>query len=707
MEDAREGLAFDARAVFDDEDEQIGFLSDFREIAKKVLAKEKPKAPRKPRLKVVASVAPASARVELREELVAAQPRKPEGEFASEAEPLQLVVAEIERQPQAAYMKMLKSPQLTEADRRLMMNLHRSSMAPMRKVKLLARSGLARKVMEILGIDESAFQGQRARMRIADTMEKRTTAAKVREIFLPEDIEAVFKAQEEGLISYVAERITKKKGMGESLSSMIKYTETFAKCGFGCLGLTAWCMAYDPFDVYYSSEMNSDLDPQEKASEKSLTLMMALTQADENYMSQVGFFTPNTRADTTMSFGRVKHERFLLPRLTEVCMGRLEGIAGISGVSDTTRSAGMGYKRRNEWKVSFTGVSEVKKWTAAVKAEYTAKIKSEIAPKVKAISVDLKPKMLARGEAMKERLEASLTAEQKKELADYRKEKDEEKRKKDAENARLNAVIAGAKAKVNKFKEANDKWNALVEAVKPLTETQLKTLEPLKVRYSPGELDTAFALLNRGLYFQKQFRADCFDGKENRKKRFFIDALGNKVFFRLEWDGKGRTRVMDAGRAGDYNWKTVETELDRRYESTADTVDGLEYVMRTAHLHTPSSYLSMRIIGIERPDGSKVMREGVMWYNDLEDFIGGSNFDFKEGEQDFYGKMGTKLLRLRNTSVGVRVRPVYMELRMLIKEFGEFSYMKPDSVLFGDKGEGGAADDDFANWAFGTSWRFQ
>ena len=86
VEDASEGLAFEDRAVFDDEDNEIGTLADFREIAKKVLAKEKPKAPRKPRLKVVA--APASARVELREELVAEQPRNIAGEFAARVDML-------------------------------------------------------------------------------------------------------------------------------------------------------------------------------------------------------------------------------------------------------------------------------------------------------------------------------------------------------------------------------------------------------------------------------------------------------------------------------------------------------------------------------------------------------------------------------------------------------------------------------------------
>jgi hypothetical protein len=324
-----------------------------------------------------------------------------------------------------------------------------------------------------------------------------------------------------------------------------------------------------------------------------------------------------------------------------------------------------------------------------------------------AIADDLKEPMLRRGEAVKERLEASLTAEQKKELADYRGVKDEEKRKKDAETARLDAVLAKTRAKVNKFKVANEKWNALVEGVKPLTEAQLKTLEPLKVRYTPGELDTAFGLLNRGMYFQKQFRADCFDGKANRKKRFFIDALGNTVFFQLEWQERV-SRIMDAGAPSQYTWARVEQDLDRRYETVVATVDDLEKVMTPKHLHTPSSYLSMRITGIERPDGSKVMREGRSWPNDLEDFIEERTFAFKEGELSFYGKMATRVLRLRNTPAGIRVRPVNVELRTLIKEFGEFSYMKPDSVLFGDKGgDWQAGDDTFTNWAFGTSWQFQ
>jgi hypothetical protein len=140
-----------------------------------------PPAPkkRKPRFKIVA---PASARVELREELVAEQPRQPSGEFAQEAEPLQLVVSEIAKQPQGAFMKLMKSPKLTEADRRLFMRLKETKMTPKMRAILLGRSGLARRVMEIMGLDESAFQTKKARLKIADTTEMRVKSETAREI---------------------------------------------------------------------------------------------------------------------------------------------------------------------------------------------------------------------------------------------------------------------------------------------------------------------------------------------------------------------------------------------------------------------------------------------------------------------------------------------------------------------------------------------
>jgi hypothetical protein len=676
-----------------------------------------PPAPkkRKPRLKVVA---PASARVELREELVAAQPREPEGQFAQESEPLQLVVAEIERQPQRAYMRLMKSPKLTEADRRLMVSLQRSKMAPMKKVKLLARSGLARKVMEILGIDESAFQSQRARLRIADTMEKRTTAAKVREIVLPDDIEAVFKAQEEGLISYVAERITKKKGMGESLSTMMKYTETFAKCGFGCLGLTAKCMALNPFDLYYANEMNESLDPQDKAGEKSLGLMMALTQADENYMSQVGFWTKEDRADTSMSFGRVNHERFLLPRLTDVCMGRLEGIAGIRSVYDTTRSAGMGYKRRNEWRVSFTGVSGVKKWTEAVKAEYTAKIQSEIAPKVKAIADDLKPKMLDRGEVMKERLEASLTAEQKKELADYRKGKeDETKKKKDEEATRatrekeddeMEQRLADRQIKrIDEFEASNMAWRyelqeKQIKYARTVRGTMAENVERNVKELSSGVVSEykLTQLLEKSQYFQLGFSCNPFF---ERSKRSFTDGLGNTVLFCLEWSGE-RKRVADQSGAdfkeGITSFDTLKSHLKGHVtDSAVKKKENRQKAVRVMRfLSTSPPHINMRILSIVRStDDGKIL--GTPLPRDLQGVM--KLFSFKnETEDRFY----TSMMRML---AGER-RPAYEELGDLIRRFSiiEGSYGLSMERMWEKKGERLGDGVAFMNWAFGTSWLF-
>jgi len=93
VEEPREGLAFGGRRVFNDDNEEIGFLrvEDVgKTLIKMVMNREKPKAPRKPK----APKAPASARVELREELVAEQPRSPSGQFAEQAEVATVAVSQ-------------------------------------------------------------------------------------------------------------------------------------------------------------------------------------------------------------------------------------------------------------------------------------------------------------------------------------------------------------------------------------------------------------------------------------------------------------------------------------------------------------------------------------------------------------------------------------------------------------------------------------
>jgi len=87
VEEPREGLAFGERRVFNDDHEEIGCLTveDVgKTLVEMVMNREKPKATK----------APASARVELREELAAEQPRSPSGQFAEQAEVATVAVSQ-------------------------------------------------------------------------------------------------------------------------------------------------------------------------------------------------------------------------------------------------------------------------------------------------------------------------------------------------------------------------------------------------------------------------------------------------------------------------------------------------------------------------------------------------------------------------------------------------------------------------------------
>ena len=167
-------------------------------------------------------------------------------------------------------------------------------------------------------------------------------------------------------------------------------------------------MAADPFDVYLAAGRVERLRQQNK-SQRELTLMMNMTKADEDYSSSVGFWSQDTRPVTSMNFGLEKNPSDFLVELTETCMLRLTGIDGIRAVNSDTRNAGMGFKRRNQFQVFFEGVGEVKRFTEAVKSEYTAKIQSEVVPKIRKLADDLKPKMLARAKMMMERILFDLT----------------------------------------------------------------------------------------------------------------------------------------------------------------------------------------------------------------------------------------------------------------------------------------------------------
>jgi hypothetical protein len=71
-------------------------------------------------------------------------------------------------------------------------------------------------------------------------------------------------------------------------------------------------------------------------------------------------------------------------------------------------------------------VDEVKRFTDAVKAEYTAKIQSEVVPKIRKLADDLKPKMLARAKIMRHRVLFDMTPAAAMALSAYQQRKDKD-----------------------------------------------------------------------------------------------------------------------------------------------------------------------------------------------------------------------------------------------------------------------------------------
>lgn len=77
-----------------------------------------------------------------------------------------------------SYNKLMKSPSFTEAEKQLMMRIRNTKMTPRLRAALLSRSGLARKVANMLGINKSVVQTPKARMRIANNIYTRVNAKK-------------------------------------------------------------------------------------------------------------------------------------------------------------------------------------------------------------------------------------------------------------------------------------------------------------------------------------------------------------------------------------------------------------------------------------------------------------------------------------------------------------------------------------------------
>ena len=159
VEEPREGLAFAERRVFDNDGETLGNLTvdDVgKTLVKMVMRREKigafadksPKAKssseslpffesKQPKAKEKKAKAPASARVELREELVAEQPISPAGEFA-------VAIAQPRPRP------MTGLPRMTAKQKEFFINLLSRNMSATQKSVLLARSGMSDRLIERL-----------------------------------------------------------------------------------------------------------------------------------------------------------------------------------------------------------------------------------------------------------------------------------------------------------------------------------------------------------------------------------------------------------------------------------------------------------------------------------------------------------------------------------------------------------------------------
>jgi hypothetical protein len=76
----------------------------------------------------------------------------------------------VSKKPEQAYNKLMKSQMLTEADKKRMTWIRNTKMTPRMKAALLGKSGLARKVATMLGINKTVFQTPKIPMRIANNI---------------------------------------------------------------------------------------------------------------------------------------------------------------------------------------------------------------------------------------------------------------------------------------------------------------------------------------------------------------------------------------------------------------------------------------------------------------------------------------------------------------------------------------------------------
>ena len=77
------------------------------------------------------------------------------------------------------YNKLMNSPRFTDKEKQVMTRIRNTKMTPRMRAVLLGRSGLTRKVANMLGINKTVFQTPNARMRIANNIYTRVSTKKI------------------------------------------------------------------------------------------------------------------------------------------------------------------------------------------------------------------------------------------------------------------------------------------------------------------------------------------------------------------------------------------------------------------------------------------------------------------------------------------------------------------------------------------------
>jgi len=452
-----------------------------------------PPAPkkRKPKLKVVA---PASARVELREELVAEQPRSPGGEFAKPAE---VAVMAVDQAPQRSYMKLMKSPVFTAAERKLLTRIRETQMTPVMKAKLLARSGLARKVMELMGMNTSAFQTPREQLRIADKMEKRVETKKASAFILPKVVQDYLDLKEKQARLKLRQLRTErkqtqldKKGIEEVEDTVFKYIGNATRFGLGAIEVVRNAFQDDPFGYWYAMrdhfvKVKASEIPSGHTKAHLIKLERKLTKREENQ----GLATPELGgAEIVMNWDE---EKYPLVELTDVMLGLLKE-DGVACFRSTAR--GIGRDHTGIWFCGMIGRESVKRWTEVETQKWLMIGKNEILPRLEERVSALRPLFESATKKAREGAESELNAIERKTLQDVRAE-----RKKQAEEVERTKSVKRYKAD--------------------------ERMAAIRDNFSRGG--------------QYEMTGDPFNFSP-RLDHYFTDKLGNRVSIRMEWGGDWR-----------------------------------------------------------------------------------------------------------------------------------------------------------------------